>query len=53
MLDRIGCGKDSVMIIHGGGVYGDKAAALQRIRENFAKLPDNVRNRCVMRSTPV
>jgi len=29
----------SVMIIHGGGTYGDKAAAMQRWKERFRQLP--------------
>ena len=32
MLDRMGVDQDGVMIIHGGGVYGDKAAALARMK---------------------
>ena len=31
--------------IHIGGVYGDKALAMERFCENFKKLPDNVRSR--------
>jgi UV DNA damage endonuclease len=49
MLDRMGMGKDSVMIIHGGGMYGDKTAALARIRESFTTLlPQNVKDRLVL-----
>ncbi|KAK4053508.1 hypothetical protein OIV83_001676 [Microbotryomycetes sp. JL201] len=48
MLDRMGMDQDSVMIIHGGGVYGDKEAALARIRENYPKLPENVKGRLVL-----
>ena len=48
ILDRMGMGPDSVMIIHGGGVYGDKEASLKRLEENFLKLPENVRNRLVL-----
>ena len=48
ILDRMGMGQDSVMIIHGGGVYGDKKASLKRLEENFLKLPENVRNRLVL-----
>ena len=33
-------GKDSVMVIHGGGVYGDKPAAIKRRVENYHKLPE-------------
>jgi UV DNA damage endonuclease len=33
----------SVMIIHGGGTFGDKLAALGRWRENFRRMPEEVR----------
>lgn len=33
---------NSVMIIHGGGVYKDKIATLKRIKQNFNKLPKYV-----------
>ena len=48
MLTRMGLGSDAVMIIHGGGVFGDKDAAMQRFRENFRKLPKEVANRVVL-----
>ncbi|KZT29063.1 UV-endonuclease UvdE [Neolentinus lepideus HHB14362 ss-1] len=49
MIDRMGLGKDSVMIIHGGGTYGDKPAALARIKKSVTeRLPQNVRNRLVL-----
>ncbi|KAM0788559.1 hypothetical protein ACM66B_001684 [Microbotryomycetes sp. NB124-2] len=48
MLDRMGMDQDSVMIIHGGGTYGDKEAAIARIKENYPKLPDNVKRRLVL-----
>jgi UV DNA damage endonuclease len=53
ILDRMGMGVDSVMIIHGGGVYGDKQAALKRLEENFLKLPENVRNRLVLENCEI
>lgn len=48
ILDRMGMGKDSVMIIHGGGVYGDKQASLKRLKENIMLLPEKTRNRLVL-----
>jgi UV damage endonuclease UvdE len=48
ILDRMGMGKDSVMIIHGGGVYNDKEASLKRLKENILKLPEKTRNRLVL-----
>ena len=41
-------GKDSVLVIHGGGVYGDKPGAIKRWVENYCKLPQIVRNRLVL-----
>ena len=48
ILDRMEMGVDSVMIIHGGGVYGNKEASLKRLEENLLKLPENIRNRLVL-----
>lgn len=48
MLDRMGIGKEGVMIIHGGGVFGDKPATLERIKENYKRLPENVKQRIVL-----
>ena len=41
-------GKDSVLVIHGGGVYGDKKSAIKRWIDNYYKLPQIVRNRLVL-----
>jgi UV DNA damage endonuclease len=48
ILDRMEMGVDSVMIIHGGGVYNDKNKSLKRLEENFKKLPINVQHRLVL-----
>lgn len=48
VLDMMGCDKHSVMVIHGGGVYGDKAATMRRWERNFHKLPANVQRRLVL-----
>ncbi|KAG1752826.1 UV-endonuclease UvdE-domain-containing protein [Suillus lakei] len=49
MLNLMGIGPDGVMIIHGGGVYGDKEAALSRIRKTVEEdLPKDVRDRLVL-----
>lgn len=37
-----------VINIHGGGAYGDKTAALNRVRENIEKLPMPVRSRLTL-----
>lgn len=41
------------MILHLGGVFGDKAATLDRFRENYAKLPQGVKNRLVLENDDV
>jgi UV DNA damage endonuclease len=48
MLDRMGCGVDSVMVVHGGGTYGDKEKTKRRWVEQFARLPERVRRRLVL-----
>jgi UV DNA damage endonuclease len=54
MLNLMGIGPDGVMIIHGGGVYGDKEAALARIRKTVEEdLPQDVRDRLVLENDEV
>ena len=48
VLDLMGCDDDSVIVIHGGGVYGDKSATIARWVVNFFKLPERVRRRLVL-----
>ncbi|OTA08134.1 hypothetical protein A9Z42_0091130 [Trichoderma parareesei] len=45
--------RDAVMILHMGGVYGDKAATLDRFRQNYAKLSDGVKRRLVLENDDV
>lgn len=40
-------GADTINI-HGGGAYGDKVSALQRLRESIGRLPDRVRSRLTL-----
>ena len=44
----MGLGVNSVMVVHGGGVYGDKEATKKRWAEQYNKLPQNVKNRLVL-----
>ncbi|KAJ9658427.1 UV-damage endonuclease [Neophaeococcomyces mojaviensis] len=45
--------KDAVMILHMGGIFGDKAATIQRFRDNYAKLPQKVKDRLVLENDDV
>lgn len=45
--------RDAVMILHIGGMFGDKAATLDRFRENYAKLSQSVKNRLVLENDDV
>ncbi|KAJ7091932.1 UV-endonuclease UvdE-domain-containing protein [Mycena belliarum] len=38
MMDRMGLGADSVMIVHGGGTYGDKVATLGRVKQTITEV---------------
>jgi UV DNA damage endonuclease len=40
--------RDAVMILHLGGMYGDKEATLERFRTNYAKLSDSIKRRLVL-----
>lgn len=48
ILDRMELDQHSVMIVHGGGIYGDKQKALDRLEQNIMRLPVNTRNRLVI-----
>ncbi|KAH8664437.1 UV-endonuclease UvdE-domain-containing protein [Xylariales sp. PMI_506] len=45
--------KDAVMILHMGGMYGDKAATLDRFRENYAELSPGIKARLVLENDDV
>lgn len=45
--------RDAVMILHLGGVFGDKVATLDRFRENYTKLPRGVKDRLVLENDDV
>ena len=40
--------RDAVMILHLGGMFGDKAATLDRFRENYSRLSQGVKDRLVL-----
>jgi UV DNA damage endonuclease len=45
--------RDAVMIIHMGGTFGDKAATLDRFRENYVGLSDGIKARLVLENDDV
>ena len=47
-LEAMLLGPDHKVVIHGGGGYGDKQEALERLLGNFRRLPDRVRARLVL-----
>lgn len=48
ILDLMGMDQDSVMVVHGGGVYEDKKAAIERFISNFLRLSENIKRRLVI-----
>lgn len=48
VLDYMGMDENSVMVVHGGGVYGDKEKTKDRWCEQYHMLPDNVKKRLVL-----
>lgn len=47
-LDALGVGNDAKIVLHVGGVYGDKKAALARFKTAFEQLPQCVVRRLVL-----
>ena len=48
VLDLMDLDNNSVMVIHGGGIYGNKDKTIERWCENYLKLPENIRKRLVL-----
>lgn len=48
VLDLMGLDYNSVMVVHGGGIYDDKEKTIERWCEQYQELPENVRNRLVL-----
>jgi len=48
VLDMMKMDKHSVLVIHGGGVYDDKAKTLDRWCVNYYRLPINIQKRLVL-----
>lgn len=48
LLDMMELDGNSVMIVHGGGVFGDKEKTIERWIQQFFLLPENVQDRLVI-----
>ncbi len=48
VLDYMGLNENSVMVIHGGGIYNDKEKTIERWVKQFHELPENVKGRLVL-----
>ncbi len=48
MLDLMECGPEAVVVIHVGGVYGDREAAWRRWADTWKRLSEPVRRRLVL-----
>ncbi len=53
ILDLMGAGPEGVIIVHAGGVYGDKPAAKDRWVETYKTLPDASRRRLVLENDDI
>jgi UV DNA damage endonuclease len=45
LLDALGCGADATVVVHVGGLYGDRASALDRWEAAWALLSERARSR--------
>lgn len=48
ILDLMELDYNSIMVVHGGGTYGDKETTILRWIANFKRLPENVQKRLVL-----
>lgn len=48
VLDYMELDQNSVMVIHGGGIYKNKEETINRWCDNYNKLPDNIKKRLVL-----
>lgn len=47
-LDALGLDSSNKIILHVGGIYGDKASALERFKKNYNNLSQNIKNRLIL-----
>ena len=48
VMDRMNLPPDSVMVVHGGGIYGDKQQTIRRWIQNYSRLPERIQRRLVL-----
>ena len=48
MLECLGVDNQHKIVLHVGGIYGDKKEARERFEQNFRRLPEAVRNRLII-----
>ena len=48
ILAALGTDTTNKIVLHVGGIYGDKEAAMDRFAENFQRLPESVQNRLII-----
>ena len=53
LLDAMGCGPEARIVIHVGGVYGDRAAAIDRFVDRYAALPEHAQRRLVVENDEI
>ena len=53
ILDTMGAGPEGCVVVHVGGVYGDKPAALDRWTESYRGLPEAAKRRLVLENDDI
>ena len=48
VLDLMGLDNNSVMVVHGGGVYGNKKETIERWKKQYNLLPEHIKKRLVL-----
>lgn len=48
ILTALGTDTTNKIVLHVGGIYGDKEAALERFAENFRRLPESIQKRLII-----
>ncbi len=48
VLDALGTGPDAKIVVHVGGVYGDRAGGMRRFEERFKMLPGHAAGRLIL-----